>query len=148
MKLVVQRVESCTVETSENKKIVGSIECGLFILIGIKKGDTVDTAIKLARKVANLRIFSDTNGKMNHSALDQSKSILVVSQFTLNADTSRGQRPSFVTAEQPRRAQALYMEFVSELKSFGIDVQTGKFGEYMKIQTELDGPVTILFDEK
>jgi D-tyrosyl-tRNA(Tyr) deacylase len=147
MKLVIQRVNNASVMTTNNQRVVGKIEKGLFVLFGVKKGDTEETAVKLAKKTANLRIFSDKTGKMQDSALDQKNSILVVSQFTLNSDTKRGQRPSFIDAEEPRKAEKLYLEFISTLKSFGLDIQTGKFGEYMKINAEFDGPVTILIEE-
>jgi D-tyrosyl-tRNA(Tyr) deacylase len=143
MKLVVQRVKKAKVLIQGTQEVVGEIEKGLFVLLGVKKGDTKKDAEILAEKLFKLRIMADENGKMNLSIKDIKGEILVVSQFTLNADTSKGNRPSFIKAAEPRLAQEIYEHFVSQLKEKGIKVETGQFGAYMQIKTELDGPVTI-----
>ncbi len=144
MKLVVQRVKTASVKT--DGKVVGQIDKGLFILVGVGIGDTVKKAEDLAKKVAKLRIMSDENDKMNLSVKDVSGEILAVSQFTLYADTSAGNRPSFVKAEEPEKARQIYEHFVEVLKNEGIQVETGKFGAYMFIDPVLDGPVTIVLE--
>ena len=155
MRLVVQRVNSASV--SVNKKTVGEIEKGLFVLFGAGDGDTKEQAEVLADKLAKLRVMSDENdptspkatrgqGKMNLSVKDVDASILVVAQFTLYADTSAGNRPSFIKAAKPEIANELYKYFIENLRKHDINVQTGSFGEYMNISTEIDGPVTILFE--
>lgn len=144
MKLVIQRVTSAHV--SVKKETVGKIENGLFILVGIKKGDSQKKVIELVEKLVKLRVMSDENSKMNLSILDTQKDILAVSQFTLYADTTGGNRPSFIEAEEPIKARELYNLFVDSLKNKGIKVQTGSFGEYMDIAVQLDGPVTILLE--
>lgn len=146
MKLVIQRVEKAKVIRVEDDKTVGQIEKGLLVLVGFKKGDTEGSAEVLAEKLAKLRVMSDENDKMNLSVRDISGSVLVVSQFTLYADTKGGNRPSFINAEEPEKAKKLYEFFVGKLKSLGIPVETGSFGDYMKIEAILDGPVTILLD--
>lgn len=143
MKLVIQRVKKASVSIVENGKIVGAIEKGLFILVGIKKGDNEKDAEMLAVKLSKLRIMADENEKMNLSVKDTGDSILVVSQFTLYADTEGGNRPSFIEAALPEDAKKVYEHFVKTLKSLGIEVETGSFGAYMQISADLDGPVTI-----
>lgn len=140
MRLVVQRVLSASVST--NGKVVGGIDKGLFVLVGIKKGDTEASAERLLDKLAKLRVMSDTNDKMNLT----SDTFLVVSQFTLYANTKDGNRPSFVEAEEPGKAKILYDCFVNRLKEKNVNVQTGSFGDYMEIKAELDGPVTIVLE--
>jgi D-tyrosyl-tRNA(Tyr) deacylase len=147
MKLVVQRVEKAKVLRVSDGETVGEIGLGFFVLVGFKKGDTEETVELLADKLSKLRVMSDTEDKMNLSVNDVGGSILVVSQFTLYADTSGGNRPSFINAEEPKRARELYELFISKLKEKDIDIQTGSFGDYMKIETILDGPVTILFSD-
>jgi D-tyrosyl-tRNA(Tyr) deacylase len=145
MRLVVQRVEKAKVIRVSDQKIVGKIGRGLFVLVGFKKGDSEKDAETLAVKLSKLRIMSDKKEKMNLSVNDVGGKILVVSQFTLYADTSGGNRPSFIDAEEPKRARELYELFVSKLRETGISVETGSFGDYMKIEAILDGPVTILY---
>ena len=126
---------------------VGEIEKGLFVLVGVKKGDTEKDAETLAVKLSKLRVMADPKDKMNLSVTDAGGSMLVVSQFTLHADTSGGNRPSFINVEEPDKAKKLYEFFVAKLKENGIKVETGSFGDYMKIETVLDGPVTILYSD-
>jgi D-tyrosyl-tRNA(Tyr) deacylase len=147
MKLVVQRIEKAKVIKVDDASIVGEIGKGLFVLVGIKKGDTEATVEQLASKLSKLRVMSDENEKMNLSVADAGGRMLVVSQFTLYADTKDGNRPSFINAEEPVRARSLYEFFIAKLKELGIGVETGSFGDYMKIEAVLDGPVTILFSD-
>jgi len=146
MKLVIQRVKLASVLQVKTKKAVGSIKNGLFVLMGVKKGDTKEKADLLAEKLIKLRIMSDVNDKMNLSIKDANAEVLVVSQFTLYANTSGGNRPSFIDAEDPAKAKELYEYFVRSLKEKGARVETGSFGDYMEISTELDGPVTIILE--
>lgn len=146
MKLVVQRVSSANVFV--NNKSVSKISCGLFILLGVEEGDLKENAKFLAEKVSSLRIMADKKGKMNLNVIDTKSSILVVSQFTLLSNTSKGNRPSFIKAAKPQKAKELYEYFVSLLKKKKIEVQTGSFGEYMEIDVKLDGPVTINLNTK
>lgn len=145
MRLVVQRVEKAKVIRVSDQKIAGSIEKGLLVLVGFKKGDTEKDAETLATKLSKLRVMSDSEDKMNLSINDANGKILIVSQFTLYADTSGGNRPSFIDAEEPARAKELYELFVRKLRENNIQVETGSFGDYMKIEATLDGPVTILY---
>ena len=147
MRLVVQRVEKAKVVKVDDGSTVGEIGKGLLVLAGIKKGDTKKDVEALAAKLSKLRVMSDKEGKMNLSIGDIGGSILVISQFTLHADTKGGNRPSFINAEEPRRAKELYEFFIKKLKENGIKVKTGSFGDYMKIETVLDGPVTILYSD-
>lgn len=146
MKLVVQRVNKASVFV--DKKVVGKIDKGLFVLIGVGPDDTEEDAHTLAEKLSKMRIMADKEDKMNLSIKDVNGSILVVSQFTLFADTKKGNRPSFIKAAQPNKAQEIYDRFVKILREFGINTETGRFGEYMDIDVELDGPVTILLNSK
>lgn len=146
MRLVIQRVSEAKVTRVKDGEVMGEIGLGLFVLLGIKKGDTQKEVEILSDKISKLRVMSDASDKMNLSVKDVNAKILVVSQFTLYADTSGGNRPSFVNAEEPLRAKELYEYFVDQLKKKGIDVETGSFGEYMKIETVLDGPVTIIYE--
>ncbi len=145
MKLVVQRVEKAKVTRVSDKKIVGEIGLGLLILVGFKKGDSEKDAETMADKLSKLRVMADELDKMNLSVIDTKSSILVVSQFTLYADISGGNRPSFINAEDPERARELYEFFIKKLKEKNIKIETGSFGDYMKIESVLDGPVTIIF---
>lgn len=147
MKLVIQRVKKAKVVSSISKKILGKIESGMFVLFGSAEGDNLEKSKYLAQKLSKLRIMSDVQGKMNLSIKDVAGSILVVSQFTLNADTNGGNRPSFVRSQNPKEAKIVYEGFINELKNQKINVQTGKFGEYMEIKVDLDGPVTILIEK-
>lgn len=146
MRLVIQRVSEAKVTRVNGGEVVGKTDLGLFVLLGVKKGDTEKEAEILSDKISKLRVMSDESGKMNLSVKDVNAKILVVSQFTLYADTSGGNRPSFVNAEEPLRAKELYEYFVDQLKKKGIEIETGSFGEYMKIETVLDGPVTIIYE--
>ena len=146
MRLAVQRVNSVQVKVSKTGKIVGKIGKGLFILLGVKQGDAERDVDILAEKLVKLRVIADDSGKMNYSVKDVDGEILVASQFTLYADTSGGNRPSFIKAAEPVLAEKLYKLFVSKLRGLGIKVETGSFGEYMEIDAELDGPVTIVME--
>ena len=146
MKLVIQRVKKAQVTVLEKGEVVGKIDPGLLILVGIGEGDKEEAVDILAQKVAKLRIMADAAGKMNLSVKDAKGEILAVSQFTLYADTSDGNRPSFIKAANPDVAQNLYERFIDNLRKEGIKVETGQFGSYMKIEPELDGPVTIILE--
>ena len=146
MRVVVQRVRRASVEVKQ--EMVGKIEKGLFVLLGVEEADSQEDAEVLANKLSKLRIMADGKGKMNLSVGDVEGQILVVSQFTLHADTSAGNRPSFIKAANPKKAEKLYMYFIEYLKNLGVGVQTGKFGAYMNISVNLDGPVTIIIDSK
>lgn len=147
MKAVIQRV-SCS-EVGIDGKTVGKIDKGFMILLGVCSGDTENDADKLIKKIPNLRIFEDENGKMNLSCLDVNGEILVVSQFTLCADCSHGRRPSFIHSAPPDEAEKLYEYFVSGLKDAGVSrVETGRFGADMKVSLINDGPVTILLNSE
>lgn len=144
MRAVVQRVTQASV-TVENK-IIGVIDKGLMILIGVTHGDEESDARYLAQKIATLRIFEDDAGKFNFSALDVNASALVVSQFTLYADTRRGRRPDFIDAAQPIVAEPLIERFVGLLREQGLNVETGQFQARMLVKILNDGPVTIILD--
>ena len=144
MRLVVQRVSKASVSVKDS--VVGKIDKGLFVLVGVKEGDTEKDAEILADKLAKLRIMADIKDKMNLSVKDVRGEILAVSQFTLYGDTSKGNRPSFIKAADPRLAERIYNHFVEKLKELDVKVETGKFGEYMEIEAELDGPVTIILE--
>ena len=146
MKAVVQRVKKASVKIEE--EIVGTIEKGFAILLGISETDTEEDGKYLSEKIANLRIFEDSQGKMNLSCLDINGDFLVVSQFTLIADCRRGRRPSFVEAARPEKAISLYENFISILKQTGLKVETGKFGASMVVEIHNDGPVTIILDSR
>jgi len=144
MRAVVQRVKKAGVEIEGQK--VSEIGPGFLVLLGVKKDDTEKEAKLLAQKIANLRIMSDDQAKMNLSPLDVKGEVLVVSQFTLYADGKKGHRPSFISAAKPESAQHLYSEFVKELKEKGLNVKTGQFGAMMDVSLVNDGPVTIILD--
>ena len=147
MKAVIQRVKYANVKI--NGKAVGECKQGFMILLGVMNGDTKQDADKLVKKIPNLRVFEDENGKMNLSCLDIDGEMLVVSQFTLCADCSHGRRPSFTNSAPPQEANSLYCYFVDELKKSGIKkVATGKFGADMKVSLINDGPVTIVLDSR
>jgi len=143
MKLVIQRVTKATVTAENHKESIGP---GLFVLFGAGIGDSKETAQKLAQKLFKMRLMRDENDKMNKSLQDINGEYLVVSQFTLYADTSGGNRPSFINAMAPDQAKELYEYFVEELRKLGAIVKTGRFGNYMNISADLDGPVTILVE--
>ncbi len=145
MRAVLQRVITSSV--SIDGVVNGSIEKGFMILLVVVKGDTKAQADNLIKKIPNLRVFEDENGKMNLSCLDVGGEILVISQFTLCADCSHGRRPSFTASALPDEANALYEYFVDELKKSGVSrVETGVFGADMKVSLINDGPVTIILD--
>lgn len=146
MRLIVQRVKKAKVVRVKDKKVVGEIGLGLFVLVGFKKGDSESGAKTLAQKLIKLRVMSDKEDKMNLSVRDADGKFLIVSQFTLYADTSGGNRPSFINAEDPAKAKSLYGYFIDKLREYDADVETGSFGDYMHIQAELDGPVTIIYE--
>ncbi len=141
---VLQRVQNASVRAGG--RVVGEIGPGLLIFVGVKKEDGAAQAAALARKVTGLRIFNDDAGKMNLSAIDVQASLLVVSQFTLCADTSRGRRPSFDPAAPPEIAEKLYEQFVAELRKTALPVETGVFRAHMEVSLVNDGPVTFLCD--
>jgi D-tyrosyl-tRNA(Tyr) deacylase len=144
MKAVLQRVNKGSVSVGGKK--IADISHGLVILLGVGPEDTQDTAKKLAQKISNLRIFQDHKGKMNLSLLDIQGEALVVPQFTLFADTSRGHRPSFTKAAPPEKAQPLARYFSTCLRELGVPTQEGEFGAYMQVEIHNDGPVTIELD--
>lgn|SRR5690554_6238734 len=147
MRVVIQRVENANVEI-ENK-IVGEIDSGLLILLGIEDADTQEDIEWLVRKITNMRIFDDAEGVMNLSLIDTNKQALVVSQFTLHASTKKGNRPSYIKAAKPDFAKPMYEKFVSVLENeIGKPVPTGEFGAMMKVSLVNDGPVTIIIDSK
>lgn len=145
MRLVIQRVSEASVRI--NNQINGEIGKGLLILIGIEHEDTKDDADWLVKKVINLRIFSDDEGKMNHSVIDIDGKALIISQFTLHASTKKGNRPSYIKAARPEHAIPLYQYFV-DLVAQHLPVETGEFGADMKVSLINDGPVTITIDSK
>ncbi|MBE7101117.1 MAG: D-tyrosyl-tRNA(Tyr) deacylase [Clostridiales bacterium] len=144
MKAVAQRVKKTTLKV--DGELISEIPFGLTVFLGVKVGDTEKEAAYLAKKIAGLRVFEDENGKMNLSVKDVGGEVLLVSQFTLYGDTSRGNRPSFTLAERPEHAQALYEYAVKELSDYGIIVKKGVFGADMQIEQHNDGPVTILME--
>ena len=144
MKAVVQRVNKATLDC--DGKRISEIEKGLVVYFGVACGDTPDKADYLAKKITNLRVFCDENGKMNLSALQLGYSILCVSQFTLLADVSHGNRPGFTDAEEPAKANQLYCYFCDKLAEQGITVKRGVFGGDMIISQENYGPVTIIYE--
>ena len=144
MKIVLQRVSSASVKV--DSKMVGRIEHGLLLLIGFSSTDTEENILPTLEKIMKLRIFSDEEGKMNKSVLDVNGSALLVSQFTLYADTKKGNRPSFIEAARPEQAIPLYEFFITEMKKRISKVETGIFGADMKVDLVNDGPVTIVFD--
>lgn len=147
MRIVLQRVKSASVLIEGT--VVGEIEQGFLLLVGVEPDDTRDDASYLARKIAGMRIFSDENGKMNLSIDQVGGKILSVSQFTLFADTKKGNRPSFTGAASPEAANKLYEEFNETLRTeYGLIVETGEFGADMQVSLVNDGPVTILLDTK
>ena len=145
MKVLVQKVTSASVTV--DGQIVSEITDGYLLLVGVEKGDDKSKAEYLAKKVANFRIFADENDKMNLSVTDVKGEILAVSQFTLAADLSRGNRPGFDTAALPQDAEPLYEYFVEQLRSFGIPVKTGIFQADMKVALVNDGPCTFLLQK-
>ena len=146
MRAVVQRVTRARVTVDAH--VVGEIQTGMLVMLGVGREDSSESARYLADKIANLRIFADDAGKMNRSLLDVDGSALVVSQFTLYGDTRGGRRPSYIQAAPPEDANRLYEEFVRCLRSLGIRVETGVFQAHMEVELVNDGPVTILLDSE
>src|SRR5262245_40111540 len=142
MRAVVQRVTRASVVIDGES--VGSIGIGLVVLLGVTHDDTPDNAKWLAEKIAGLRIFNDTEGKMNRDLLEVNGAMLIVSQFTLYGDSRKGKRPSFIDAAPPPIAIPLYESFINGVKALGIPVATGRFGADMKVELVNDGPVTLI----
>jgi len=145
MKAVVQRVKSARVTV--NNTVVGEIQSGILILLGVKKGDKAETVRWVAEKCVNLRIFENDEGKFHFSLLETSREVLVVSQFTLYGDCRRGRRPSFTDAADPEDAEKIYNDFVNILKDMGLKVETGVFGAHMDVELVNDGPVTLIVEQ-
>ncbi|MBO8160336.1 MAG: D-tyrosyl-tRNA(Tyr) deacylase [Thermosipho sp. (in: Bacteria)] len=146
MRAVVQRVLEASVEV--DNQIIGKINKGLLVLLGVGKEDTEKDIEYLVDKIINLRIFDDKEGKMNLSLLDVKGELLIVSQFTLYGDCRRGRRPSYSDSAPPDKAKVFYSKFIEKAKKYGINVSTGSFGAYMKVSLINDGPVTLLLDSK
>lgn len=144
MRAVCQRVSEARVVVSGD--VAGAIGAGLCVLLGVARGDREEDAARLAGKVARLRVFEDDRGRFDRSLLDTGGAALVVSQFTLVADTAKGNRPSFGEAAPPEQAEPLYERFCDELGSLGVPVETGVFGARMRVELANDGPVTIVID--
>ena len=144
MRAVCQRLREGRVRVAG--KAVGEVGNGLCVLLGVARGDGEEDAVRLAGKVARLRIFSDDDGKFDRSVLDVAGAVLVVSQFTLIADTAKGNRPSFGEAAPPEVAGPVYERFCAELRALGVPVETGVFGAKMELELVNDGPVTIVLD--
>ncbi|MFH1775289.1 MAG: D-aminoacyl-tRNA deacylase [Chloroflexota bacterium] len=144
MKALLQRVTAASV--SVGGELAGSIKQGLVVFVGVARGDSAQDAEYLAQKTVNLRIFADAAGKFNLSAQDTGAELLIVSQFTLMADTRKGRRPSFVEAAPPAEAEALFEHFVAQARRSGLKVATGRFQQYMQVEISNDGPVTIMLD--
>jgi D-tyrosyl-tRNA(Tyr) deacylase len=144
MKAVVQRVSRASVRVRD--ELAGETGAGLCVLLGVAHGDGAAEAVRLAEKVARLRIFEDEQGRLERSLLDTGGEALVVSQFTLLADTSKGNRPSFTEAAPPEEAKPLYETFCEELRQLGVGVATGVFGARMSVELVNEGPVTIVLE--
>ncbi len=141
-----QRVKQASVEVDQIK--IASIHSGLLIFLGVEEGDGPEDLEYLLKKIPNLRIFPDAEGKMNRSVQEANGNLLVVSQFTLYADCSKGNRPSFFRAAKPEKAQLTYQRLILKLRELGLVVQEGRFGADMQVSLVNDGPVTILLDSK
>jgi D-aminoacyl-tRNA deacylase len=144
MRAVVQRVKRAEVRV--DGRVVGRIDSGMVVLLGIGKDDTEGAGTALAEKIANLRVFDDGQGKMNRSLLESGGQVLCVSQFTLYGDCRKGRRPSYDTAAPPEQAQVLYESFVASMRKQGIHTETGRFRAIMDVELVNDGPVTMLLD--
>jgi len=144
MRAVIQRVSSATVTV--NQETVGKIGAGLLVLLGVEQGDTLEDVKYLAEKTTHLRIFEDSQGKMNLSVTDIGGAILAVSQFTLLADCHKGRRPGFSQAALPQEAEALYESYLGQLKTTGLQIEAGRFQADMQVALINDGPVTMLID--
>ena len=146
MRVVLQRVSHAKVVVDE--AVTGSIDNGFLLLVGFEEEDTVDDLAYCARKVIGMRVFSDSEGKMNLSVKEVQGQILSVSQFTLHASTKKGNRPSFIRAAHPDKAKLLYKDFNEVLRQEGLEVKEGVFGAHMEVSLLNDGPVTIIIDSK
>lgn len=146
MKAVIQRVKESSVTVEH--EVVGRIDRGLLVLLGVARNDSPEDAEYLANKISNLRIFEDENAKMNRSLIDIGGAMLVVSQFTLLGDCRKGRRPSFVHAADPQQANELYEHFVKTIDNLQIPVQTGRFQAMMDVALINDGPVTLILESK
>lgn len=144
MKFVIQRVSKASVTVENN--VIGKIDKGFLVLVGITHSDTKEVANAMIKKLINLRIFTDSQEKMNLSLKDINGSLLLVSQFTLYADCSHGNRPGFTDAAKPDSANELYEYIISECKKYDVPIETGEFGADMKVELLNDGPVTIILD--
>lgn len=146
MKVVIQRARDASVAVKE--EVVGEIDNGLVILLGVTHEDTIEDVLYIVNKIVHLRIFEDENEKMNISLKDVNGSVLSISQFTLYGDTKKGRRPNFMQAASPVHAKEMYEQFNVQLKEHGIHVETGIFGEMMDVQFTNVGPVTLILDSK
>jgi len=146
MRALIQRVSKGSVSIDD--RVVGRISSGLVVLLGVKQGDEVSDAEYLVHKIINLRIFPDEQGKFNRSALDVDAQLLVISQFTLYADTRRGRRPGFTEAAPPEQSIPLYEKAVTLFEQSGLTVACGEFGAHMVVEIINDGPVTIMLDSE
>jgi D-aminoacyl-tRNA deacylase len=146
MKAVVQRVSEAAVRV--DGELVGRIGPGAVVLLGVAQDDTEAEAAWMAKKIVELRIFADEEGKMNRSLLEAGGALLVISQFTLFGDCRKGRRPSYVSAARPERAEPLYAAFVELCRALGSEVATGRFGAMMDVQIHNQGPVTLLLERK
>lgn len=144
MRAILQRVSKGSV--SVDGKLVADIGLGYVVLLGVGHDDTQEKARELAEKTVYLRVFGDDEGKMNRSLLDVAGEMIVVSQFTLHADTSRGRRPSFINAAKPELAEPLVDYFIEQVRGFGVKVQSGIFGAHMVVDIQNDGPVTVTLE--
>ena len=146
MRLVLQRVKKASVFV--DNKVVGEIGLGLLVLLGVEQNDDKEDVLWLVKKLLGIRVLSDENGKMNLSLKQVNGSVLVVSQFTLHASTKKGNRPSYMNAAEPKKANEFYEEFILQIKNEGVQVQTGAFGANMQVELINDGPVTLVLDSK
>lgn len=146
MRALIQRVNRACVFVNQKRVQVGKISKGYFILVGVGRKDSFANAEKLADKISKIRLMPDEKGKINLDLKNSKGEVLVVSQFTLYGDASEGNRPSFINAADPSAAEEIYNFFLKELEKRGLKIKTGKFGEYMNIDLELDGPVTIYLE--
>jgi len=146
MRAVIQRVTEARVRIDD--EVVGKIGPGLLVLLGVAKSDTEEQARWLADKIVSLRVFNDDDGKMNRDVAEIEGAVLIVSQFTLYGDSSKGRRPSFIDAAPPEIAIPLYEVFINAIKAHGIPTQTGRFGAMMQVELINEGPVTLIIDAK
>jgi D-tyrosyl-tRNA(Tyr) deacylase len=146
MRACIQRVSEAQVTVAGH--VTGRIGRGIVVLLGVAEGDTADDARRLADKIAELRVFDDDAGRMNRALADVGGAMLVVSQFTLLGDCTRGRRPSFTAAARPELAEALYDAFVAAVRAQGVEAATGRFRQHMEVALVNDGPVTLLLDSR